>query len=156
MDPHSHLPPEGLACFWWYAIESQSFAWLELVDSLVHFIKRDRAINFHQLFFLGDKVKDAEVNWLMITKHTIEVWTEDSHVFATVGRQSSIGKSHCYVDRFLVMRCFATHEDANVFPRESWAYLHAMNVQTNIAVPARFGKENLVFHLFCHTFQAAL
>jgi hypothetical protein len=67
VDPHSHFPPEGFVCLWWYAIESRSFAWLELVDGLIHFTKRDRAINFHQLFSLGDKVKDAEVNWSMIT-----------------------------------------------------------------------------------------
>ncbi len=136
MDPHLHFPPEGLVRFWWYAIETRSFASLELVDSLVHFTKSDRAINFHQLFLLGDKVKDAEVNWSMITKHKFEVWAKNSHVFATVGRQSSIRKSHRHVDHFLVVRCFATGEDGNVFPRESWIYLHVMYVQADVAVPA--------------------
>ena len=98
MDPHSHFPPEGFVCLWWYAIESRSFAWLELVDGLIYFTKRDRAINFHQLFSLGDKVEDAEVNWSMITEHSLEVRAKDSHIFTIVGCQSSIGKSHCHDD----------------------------------------------------------
>ncbi len=98
MDPHSHFPPEGFVCLWWYAIESRSFAWLELVDSLIYFTKRDRAINFHQLFLLGDEVEDAEVNWSMIIEYTLEVRAKDSHIFTTVGRQGSIGKSHRHVD----------------------------------------------------------
>ncbi len=80
VDPHAHFPPkaEGFVRLWWYAIESWSFAWLELVDGLIHFTKRDRAINFHQLFLLGDKVEDAEVNWLMITEHTFKLRAKDS------------------------------------------------------------------------------
>ena len=92
VDSHLHFPPEGFVCLWWYAIESRSFAWPELVDGLIHFTKRDRAINFHQLFSRGDKVEDPEVNWSMITEHTFEVRAKDSHILATVGCQSSIRK----------------------------------------------------------------
>ena len=98
MDSHSHFPPEGFVCLWWYAIESRSFAWFELVDGLIYFTKRDRAINFHQLFSLGDKVEDAEVNWSMITEHSLKVRAKDSHIFTIVGCQSSIGKSHRHDD----------------------------------------------------------
>ena len=51
------------------------------------------------------------------------------------------------------MRLFAAHEDADVFPHEPWVYLHVMDVQTDVAVPAQFGKENHIFHFFCHAFQ---
>ena len=136
MDPHSHFPPKGFVCLWWYAIESRSFAWLELVDGLIYFIKRDWAINFHQLFSLGDEVEDAEVNWSMIAEHTLEVRAKDSHIVTTVGCQGSIGKSHRHVDCFLMVCCFATGEDANVFPRESWIYLHVMYMRADVAVPA--------------------
>jgi hypothetical protein len=90
----------------------------------------------------------------MITKHMLKVWAKDSHVLATIGWQSSIGKLHRHVDQFPVMRCFATREDANVFPREPWVPSLVMDMQTAIAVPVQFGKEGLVFHLFCHAFQA--
>ena len=113
-------------------------------------------VAFHQLLLLGDQVEDAiKVDWLMITEHTFEVRDKDSHDIATLGRQRSIREPHRHVDRFLVMRCFTTRENVNVFPCEPWVYL-LMNVRTDIAVPAQFGKEDLVFHLFCHAFQAAL
>ena len=89
----------------------------------------------------------------MITKHTFEVWAKDSHVFATVEHQSFIRKLHRHVDRFLVMRCFATCEDANVFLHKPWVYLHVMNVQTSIAIPAWFGKETLSFTCFVTHFK---
>ncbi len=80
MNPHLHFLSEGLVCFWWNAIESRSLARLELVDGLVNFTEREWVINFHQLLPLGDQVKNAEVNWLMVTEHKFEVRAEDSHV----------------------------------------------------------------------------
>jgi hypothetical protein len=92
-----------------------------------------------------------KVDWLMITEHTFEVRDEDSHVvIATLGRQRSIREPHRHVDRFLVMRRSAAREDADVFPRKSRVYSRVVDVRTDIAVPVRFGKENHVFHLFCH------
>ena len=108
-------------------------------------------VAFHQLLSLGDQVEDAiKVDWLMITEHTFEVRDKDSHDIATLGRQRSIREPHRHVDRFLVMRRSAAHEDADVFPRKPWGYSCVVDVRTYIAVPARFGKENHVFHLFCH------
>jgi hypothetical protein len=111
-------------------------------------------INFHQLLLLGDQVEDAKVDWLMITEHTFEVQAKDSHVLPTVRHKRSIGELHCHVDQFLVMRRFAAREDVDVFPCKLWVYSHVVDVQTDIAIPAQFGKENHVFHLFHHKFQA--
>jgi hypothetical protein len=156
VDPQLHSPPEGLVRFWWDAIEPWSFAWLELVDCLVDFTKRDWVINFHQLLSLGDQVEDAKVDWSMITEHTFKVWAEDSHVVAAAGPKRSIGELHRHVDRFLVMRRLAAREDADLFPRKPWVHSHVVDVRADIAIPARFGKENHVFHLFCHAFQTTI
>ncbi len=98
VNPHLHFLSEGLVCFWRNTIEPRSLARLEFVDGFVDFTECDWVINFHQLLPLGDQVKDAEVDWSMVTKHTFEVRAKDSHVLTTVGRQGSIGKSHCHVD----------------------------------------------------------
>jgi hypothetical protein len=98
-------------------------------------------------------VEDAKVDWLMITEHTLKVWAKDSHVVTAAGRKRSIGELYCHVDQFLVMRCLAIREDADIFPRKPWVHLHVVDVRADIAIPAQFGKENHVFHLFCHAFQ---
>jgi hypothetical protein len=110
-------------------------------------------IDFHQLLLLGDQVEDAKVDWLMITEHTFKVWAKDSHVVAAAGCKRSIGESHCHIDQFLVMRCLTVREDADIFPRKPRVCLHVVDVRADIAIPARFGKENHVFYLYCHEFQ---